>query len=276
MRKLSDKVIKNIKTLRRRGHSYKEISKIVKIGVGSVYKYAHGVKLTKDARKRLMAKMNKGKKRRRITKPIKLNKKLIRIMGHCFFDGSVNTDGIKYTNVSRELINQFTYDVKSVFKINPSSITLSKKKHECFTVCFNYRELADFLFSFTKSYSTSSKECKIPEIIFNSGFNGICEFLRTFWEDEGCIKSDGSICGKTKNKRIAQQIMVLHKKVGLGVTLWYDSFNKAYDVRLKIDNANLKKFIKLIGFRHSLVCRGKYAGMKKLEVFNLIYKNKII
>jgi len=275
MRKLSEKIIKKVKTLRRRGYSYKDISKIVKVSVGSVYNYAYKLKLTKEAKKRLMTKMNKGKKRRHITKPSKLNKKLIRIMGHCFFDGSVNIDGIRYTNVSRELINQFAHDVKSVFKINPSNIISSKKKHECFTVCFNYRELADFLFSFTKSYSTSSKECEIPEIVFNSSSNEICEFLRTFWEDEGCIKSDGTICGKIKSRKIANQLLLLHKLIGIETYLRKDITNEAYEIIVKRNVKNLKNFINLVGFKNSLVCRGKYSNMKKLEVFNIIYGNKV-
>lgn len=263
--------------MRKEGHSYKEISKGVGLSVGSCYKYSNGVKMSSAGKRRLDAKLlsERKKKRRGIKIPAKLTKPLARILGHCFFDGGVGIDGVNYANVSEKSIQEFKRDMKRVFGLNPSNELDVKSVHIVKRLFYNNRNLADFLFKISPSYSTSSKAASIPKIIFNSANLIICEFLSAFWDDEGCVKSDGSICGKTKSDLISRQLMMLHKKLGIATTRWDDSTNDAYDVYLRVDAENINKFSRMIGFKNSVVCRGKYTGLRKSDVLYIKHGNKI-
>lgn len=274
--------VNKIDSLRREGFSYKEIAKLLEISTGSAYKYAHKIPISSRGKKRiaLLIKNNQDKfasmhVRREIVRPNRITKEFIRILGHCLFDGSVCRDGINYSNTSKELIELFKQDMLNVFKIYPSNVLTHKKVHDVIIVYYNYRSLSEFLWLYAPSYSTSDTRAEIPPFIFELSEDLICEYLRTFWEDEGCIKADGSITGKTKSVKVARQLVMLHRKIGVTAALWRDSTNDAYDVTVPVNRSNVRKFAQLIAFRNSRVCRGKYMHCKKVDVLHFIHKDKL-
>ena len=271
MRKLENTIIAQIGVYRRNGYSYKEISKLLDVAKGTSYNYGTDIRISKKGNQRLKSKLFT-KKERSIKIPTKITVSLVRILGHCLFDGSVNKDTVNYSNTSLELVKQFITDIKDTFLIDFSSLRYYKKKSICYQVFYPYVSLVRYLKSFTPSYSTSSPICQIPKILFTAKKSLICEFLRTFWEDEGSIKADKSIVGKTKSKAIAIQLQKLHKKILIGTIIRFDKKNKAYEIYVPREIDNLKRFIRNIGFGQSTVTRGKYKGYKKMAVFFMLFK----
>lgn len=271
MRKLENDLITRISAYRRNGYSYKEISKLLYVAKGTAYNYGLDTRVSKKGMQRLRNKLI-NRHQRSIKKPTKLTASLTRILGHCFFDGSVNKDTVNYSNTSLELVKQFISDVRNTFSIDFSSLRHYKKKSICYQVFYPYTALVRYLKNFTPSYSTSSPICRIPSILFEAKKSLIYEFLRTFWEDEGSIKASKSIIGKTKSKTIAMQLQKLHKKVLIETTVRFDKKNKAYEIYLPRKVDNLKRFIRNIGFGLSTVTRGKYKGYKKMAVFFMLFE----
>ena len=271
MRKLENNLITRISEYRRNGYSYKEISKFLSIAKGTAYNYGLDVNVSKKGKQRLKNKLI-NRYQRSIKIPTKLTVSLVRILGHCLFDGSVNKDTVNYSNTSLELVKQFISDVKDTFSIDFSSLRYYKKKSICYQVFYPYTALARYLKNFTPSYSTSSSMCRIPSFLFKAKKPLIYEFLRTFWEDEGSVKASKSIIGKTKSKRIATELKKLHRKVFIETTVRFDKKNKAYEIYLPRKDENLKRFIRNVGFGSSAVTRGKYKGYKKMAVFFMLFK----
>ncbi len=282
LKKIEVEQIKKIKNYRRSGYSYNEISRLLGISVGAIYKYSSIVKVSKDGKERLKNNITttqnkfveKFAKRKQVHLPSLITPELVRIIGHCFFDGSVSLDSISYSNVSTDLIKQFIQDMEHVFGIQPSSIISYHKKSTCYQLWYHYKSVSEYIRTFAKNYSTSSKECNLlPKSFFNKYGVDAHIFLRTFWEDEGSVKANGDVTAKTKREIIAKQLQSLHNMLDIKTRLYYDKKNDAYEIYICRSHENLTKFINLIGFRKAVVCRGKFRGLTRQEAFSIVHKN---
>jgi len=279
MKKISSQQQINIKELRRKGYSYKEISKRFKISKATSYKYCKNINVSKEGLSRLKIKEEKNIKRfierfataREVREPKEFSLSLVRIMSHCLFDGCVKGDGVIYSNASIELIEEFRKDMKEVFGVSPILIKEIRKITPYWMVYYNYKKISDFLRRFSLSYSTSSSEAIIPSFLFNSNTDIISEYLRCFWDDEGAVKCNGDVTGKTKSNKIANKLVKLHSKLGIDIRKYFDTKNLAYELYV-IRGLNLRHFKERIGFKYGIVCRGKFMGLKKSEVLNTMLK----
>lgn len=279
MKSIDTKSIKRIGDLRKKGYSYKEIANNLQISVGSSYKYANEVKVTETGKKRLGHNVGKNRKifverfakMRKINKPNKVTTELVRILGHCLFDGCVKKDGVTYTNSSLSLINEFRSDMCKVFSLKPSKLFKLRNKNDYYVLYYNYKDLSDYLFKIAESFSTSkSSSKKVIDFVSNLKKKKINEFLRTFWDDEGAVKICKDVTAKTKSRGVAKALANLHQKAGIDVNIYWDKKNEAYELYLVRNKENISSFKDNVGFRYGLVSRGNFAGLTKLQAFNSI------
>lgn len=281
MRKISLESIRNIKRLRRKGFSYKRMAKHLKMSVGSSYFYSNNIPLSKKAKRKLELRkiknqkyfINKYAKIRKVNPPKTISKELIRIIGHCFFDGTVMSWGVFYFNTSPKLIKEFILDMKSVFNISPSIVEIYKKKPHHHFICrlgYYYTDISRHLLQYSPTYNTSIDKVEIPKFIFKLPKSLICEFLRTFWDDEGCVKSCGDVTAKIKSKNFADSLCKLHEVVEIKIKRYYDIKNAAYELYIPKHSSNLLKFRDTIGFKNAITHRGKNVGIYKTDLLNRI------
>lgn len=280
MKTLELSIVDMIKKLRLNGYSYKEIAKKFDISSSTTYKYCHKVILNQNGKMRLLNKKEINKNNfisnfataREIIYPQRITDEFVRILGHCLFDGCVSDDQITYTNASKKLVNEFIRDMKFVFGVIPAKIETRKYMTPYYVVHYNYKKINDYLLKISSSFSTS-KNCSSKTInyVYKLDKHKISEFLKTFWDDEGCIKSCKDITAKTKSKIVAYALRCLHKKIGIIVNIYWDSKNDAYEIYLVKNKNNLNIFRKLVGFPHGVVCKGKFKGLYKSEVFKILF-----
>ena len=121
MKKFPNSLISKIRYYRKKGASYKQIAKLLKISPATAQKYSKDIS-TSTVRRATAIK--------NIRTPRTMTKNLVRILGHCMFDGSVfSTKGnyvIKYTNASKEEVLKFIEDVEKNIQ-NKTNITCENK-----------------------------------------------------------------------------------------------------------------------------------------------------
>tara|TARA_Y100000310_G_scaffold3264_1_gene4170 strand:- start:2987 stop:3466 length:480 start_codon:yes stop_codon:yes gene_type:complete len=146
-----------------------------------------------------------------------------------------------------------------------------KKKSTYYVIYYNYTEISKFLFKFTETFSTSNKKSvTLLEFINNLEKEEIHEFLKTFWDDEGCVKVCKDITAKTKSENVAQNISKLHKKVGIKTNVYRDSKNNAYEIYLIRNKDNISEFKDKVGFQYGVISRGNFKGLSKSQGLDII------
>jgi hypothetical protein len=258
MKKLKSGTIRRIKRIRRERKSFKEIARILKISPATAHKYAKELNIVVK---------RKAVPRKRIKLPKNIHKSLIRILGHCMFDGSVFASNgnyvIRYTNSSEKEVENFVRDMWRVFRIKPTTFYRTQGKDiEWYEVAFLSKRIYEFLHNFATSFSTSKGAMFKGELITQLSKDLIIELLKTFWCDEGGISVNGKIVGKTKSLNLLYQLKCMHESLGLVVSLWKDRKSSNYALYIRKSKRNIKTFSK-IGFAHGVVTRGKFKGLKE-------------
>ena len=255
--------------LRKQGYFFRDIAKKLNLSVGSSHKYGSKIKLSPKTKEILQ---DKEKKSRR--KPIILTKRMtiekVKIIAHLLFDGSVSRGIIRYTNSSIDLINKLIINVKETYGVKPDQIIEENGKFlPKYTVSYFYMEIVEDLLRYVKSFSTNSHSASIPKKVIDGSTKFKREFLRAFWEDEGCVTIDGDILGRIKSEKIRDQLVKMHHQLGIRCTP-YDCKDGAFGIYIKRSKKNLVLF-KNVGFEHSIITRGKNIGVKKISLFENIY-----
>lgn len=183
--------------------------------------------------------------------PSMFNAELARFFGYFVAEGHFSKNGksISISNSDKNLIedvrnivkNQFGYDVKILDdkRSNVKNILIS-------SVC-----IAQFLAFFGLDESSYSKH--VPDIVLSSPKHIIREFLRAYFEGDGCVqKHRRSIGCDSVSKKLMQQVQVillefgiistLHKKKSIVNRQRYTSW------RISICSINVKLFTDNIGF----------------------------
>jgi len=284
MEKIDPKTINKIKKMRK-SLSYKEIADRLRISPSTAHKYSKEIKVSENGKKRILNKIIKNQKKFASTfskeKKIKENKNItpekVRIISHCLFDGSVNSTKngvyrVQYTNASKISVNEFISDMKNVFGLEPTEYSkVNGKNIEWYTVSFYSKKLFNRILQSLPEYSTAKENCRLKPWILNLSSKLKSEFLRAFWDDEGCIDINGKIHGKSKSKKVIKQLKEIHASLGIKTSIWRDNTSNNYALYIKKDPLNIKKF-SLTGFKHGIICRGKNIGKLKKEVFHEYYK----
>lgn len=262
-----------IKDMRRTGYSYREIVKALHVSKRDITKLTKGIKFSKEGKQRYYSKVTG------IIKPIKKQNKKItlaktRIIGHLLFDGSLFKAKechytLMYVNASRNLVRKFYNDIKKVYNVKPSNFREKGKLVQIYRVKYNSKKIYNDLLGYTPSYSTSNKLAKIPISIIDGTKRIKIEFLRTFWDDEGCISKQGALSGSSNSYTIIRQLAKLHEELGFRVSLGsYISkrYNLCYRLRLSKKNNSFKKFYNYKLFTDSIAAKGSFIGVKKINI----------
>lgn len=273
MKKLSQNATSKIVKLRREGYSYKEISKITGLSVGTVFNYGHMVQVSQAGRKRLqnfqaitrskfVDKFGQYKPIRVLHEQVTIEK--ARILGHCLFDGFVSKYVVSYTSASKDLATQFAEDIAKEYSTFPSLKEYEGKYLPYYEIYACSKIICNDIRRYIRNSDIRSRQMLIEEIE-NENENIITEIARAFWEDEGSISIEGNLIGEIKNKSLRDQLIRLHEKLGIQVTPYYDRTYDCYGIYVKRERKNLARFCEKIGFRYGIVTAGKLAGCKKLD-----------
>lgn len=274
MKKLSQSAVSKIEKLRREGYSYKEISKITALSVGTVFNYARMVPVSHAGLKRLQnlqtVTRNKFVEKFGQCKPITVQHKNItiekaRIFGHCLFDGFVSEYVVSYTSASKDLAIQFVEDIAKEYSMSPSLKKYEGKYFPYYEIFACSKIMCDDIRKFILNADTRSRQMLIEEIE-DENENILAEIVRAFWEDEGSISVEGNLIGEIKNKSLRDQLIKLHEKLCIQVTPYHDRTYDCYGIYVKRERINLTIFCEKIGFRYGVVTAGKRAGRRKLDV----------
>jgi hypothetical protein len=280
MKKLSQSAVAKIKQLRGEGYSYKEISKITCLSVGTVFNYAHTVPISHAGLKRLqnlqIVTRNKFIEKFGQCKPVTVKHKNItiekaRIVGHCLFDGFVSGYVVSYTSASKDLATQFVKDIAKEYSFSPSLKTYEGKFFPYYEIFACSKIMCDDIRKFVLNADTRSSQMLIKEIE-SENEDIVAEIARAFWEDEGSISVEGNLIGEIKNKSLRDQLIKLHDKLGIQVTPYHDHTYDCYGIYVKRERINLTRFCQKIGFRYGVVTAGKRAGHRKSDVLLECYE----
>ena len=280
MRPLIDSIKKRCLKMRRKGRSYAEIATTLQLSKATVHKYTEHIALSKQSKKRLQAKVQAAQltfvqnyaQSKTLSKKPRWGITLARLIAHCIFDGSVTPHKVNYTNTSKVLIDQFIEDMESCYAISPTSIDITPGTFAPkYTVTYCSTKLCRNLLNWVPSRSMNSTKAVSPVNLFSSSPRVISEFLRAFWEDEGCITIGGELLGRIKNKELSTQLVALHQLLGIDATL-YTCSDGAYTVRIKRNKQNIRAF-RSVAFKDALIVRGLNKGMLKRDLFNKLFSN---
>ncbi len=203
---------------------------------------------------------------------MQINPNLSRLLGHLFFDGAVGIrknggHWFNYSNSSLESINNFVNLVISIFNLKrPKIRRYIGENGNYYQVTFYSKKIVKELLKISPTYSTS-KNIGVPKSILNGSMGVKKQFLKSFWDDEGCITSDRlRIHGALLSERMIDGLVRLHKDLGINVSKWKNSSNHSRVIYILSFKENIKRFSKLIGFEYSLITKGKSKGAYKKEL----------
>ncbi len=277
MRKITSHGVLQIQEFRNKGFSYKKIGKILSFSPATVLKYGKNVPLLPG--QRFLLDLNEYYNRldfadkfaveKKISLPA-LDENLASVLGHLFFDGSVGPiEGryyVRYINASRPLVDEFNRKMFLVFNLRESKIYLRQGVNFIWhQACFHSKQLCDFLFSYSPSFSTS-QGVGVPAQIISSPKRVRASFLRAFWDDEGCISADGDLSGSSVSEKMIEDLVKMHLAFGIRCCKHSPRTRKIFEVYVNRGHTNFRAFAQKIGFSNSLVVRGKNMGRLKNEV----------
>jgi hypothetical protein len=207
-----------------------------------------------------------------------LNKNKVRIISNLLFDGAVYKNhhySIMYINSSKGLITEFRTDMRKVYGVMPSSFEIIKSE---FNTYYRLKYLSKMIYhdliSYMNCFSTSSKECIIPNSLIDDDSYKLI-LLRAFWENEGSISKSGKLSADLKNFKVINQLSDFHNSLGLNNYIskyWKNGW--AYKLILSQDKNNYLKFIRLKLFSKAIVTKGYYKGKKKFDVLRNYIKSR--
>jgi hypothetical protein len=192
MKKITQNIVSEITQMRHNGYSYKEISKIEKLSVGTVFNYTNGIKVTPKGLKHLKDRqiLNKNKfvdKFARCKDVRILNAHLTvekaRIIGHCLFDGFASKYVITYTSASKDLTLQFQNDMEKEYLAFSSLKKYNGKDTPYFEVYVCSKIICQDIRKYILNPNTRSRQMLKEEKEYESEAI-ISEITRAFWEDE--------------------------------------------------------------------------------------------
>lgn len=259
--------------LRKNGHSFGEISKILEKSRQYIWRLSKDVKFDKNGEARYKKDIVNKYSNKIIPQCEKLSQEKVRIISHLLFDRTVFKAGYnhiaRYINCSKELIDQFINDVEKVYGIKRYNLSICENKGRIhYKATFTSKEMYNDLLKYLPTFSTSNTKLKLPQIIVNSESKIQLEVIRAFWEDEGSISYKGRLCADLKNKNIIYQLLDFHKIFDIygKMCCYNDKTGKTYKLCIHKNKENLTKFYNLKIFHKSRVSKGYNISKKKIDV----------
>jgi hypothetical protein len=188
MYKTNPSLIRKCQALRKRGFTLGEIIKVVNLPKTTVYSYIENIQLPIKIKKRIQEnhtkRINEFNRKRKgkcwpgriVPKPKAWTDKLIFLVSHFMFDGTVRRGSCAYQNRNEILVDSVKDYIEIIFNLKPYSRFY--KKSGVHRVSYHYVELEDYIrkrIQDLKRYikTSSLREKKI--------------FLQSFFDDEGCV-----------------------------------------------------------------------------------------
>lgn len=198
--------------------------------------------------------------------PVQVTKELAQFIAILIAEGNVNNRYFYLTMKEKEVPELFINLADNLFGIKASLLYDNKRKQ--YRVAFGSDALVKLLKSLGYNPHLKSREKEIPGFILKSGNENITEFLKMYYECDGCVSRD---CVKvtTKSKKIANFLSYLLLRLGLVAKIGYDLSktkigNYQYERRfynLRLYGAELCSFFDRIGF---------FSHEKNMKLRNLI------
>ncbi|MCR4276088.1 MAG: hypothetical protein NUV90_01760 [Candidatus Parcubacteria bacterium] len=206
--------------LRKQGHTLPEIIQMTGKPKSSVYGYIReiqlsparlqGIRKASGERIRKFALARKGKSVRSFKQFEEWNMEKVSLVAHLLFDGGVYPDsGCTYNNRSRALIKHVEKCMHAVYDFEPTRYT--NPLTGVSRISYHNVALAIYM---------KDKVRKLLQNIYSFSPNLKGEFVRAFFDDEGCIdyrpeKNRRSIRGYQKDIEILRLIQTLLKDLGV-------------------------------------------------------------
>jgi len=188
-----------------------------------------------------------------VKKPVAVTEELARFMAILISEGSVNGSYFYLTMKEQEVPIQFIQDAERALGIKAKLLYDGKRQQ--YRVAFRSDALKKLLFALGYDSRARSGSKKIPGFIMKASKDIIKEFLKTYYEGDGCVSRD---CVKvtTKSKSIANSLSYLLLRMGLVAKIGnelaktnigkYHYLRKFYNLRLY--GAELSSFYESVGF----------------------------
>ncbi len=139
---------------------------------------------------------------------------LAQLIGIYIGDGSNHRDGIRFSvgKDDVEMVETIRNLSKAVFNRKITVYFKSGKGYEASILSTVIKEWFRFL-GITK---VSSREARIPKIIFKASEDIICAFLRGLFSTDGCVRKNGHITLSSSSKALSQELqyLILYLKAG--------------------------------------------------------------
>ena len=261
-----------IQQLRKEGHSYGEISKLIGISKSYSRKVSKHILMSDIGKKRYHNEVSG------ITKLIKLQTKLtkekVRVIGNLLFDGSVNRSkhhfNIMYVNTSKKLVEEFMKDMEKCYGTNcPHLKEEQGSKLPYFRIKYSSKLIFEDLHKYFTTYSTSKKNCNSKKSFKISKLEYSRIFLQTFFTNEGSISNSGKISGDSKSKTIIELLSKILDRFKINhniCTYSKKDYGIFYKIYLKISKDNYLKFRNLNLFHNAVVSKGHNVGKLKTKI----------
>lgn len=205
--------------LRKQNLTLNEIVKITGRPKTSVYSHIYNIPLSSEKvaiikqqsglRIRQFAINRKGKSHRKFKKFFRWNKESVIFTAHFIFDGEIKYGSCIYNNRNLSLLNKVSTAIKSIYEFEP--ILYLNKETNVYRISYHNVALSNYL---------KEKSIKLLENIKNLPKKLKIEFVRAFFDDEGCIdfrpkKNSRRIRGYQKNIAILNLIRSLLLDLGI-------------------------------------------------------------
>jgi len=234
--------------LRKQGFSLGRIIKITKLPKTTVWDQIKNIKFNREARKyfqfnhkRNISRANRkrrGKcwKGRNILKPTRWSLELIYIISHFLFDGTTRRHYCAFYNTSNSQIKTMQKNMKGIFGLR-SKVNIDRNRVR--GIHYSNVELSEYVIKKTKELKQYIKKASLEQKRI---------FLKSFFDDEGCISWDGNykrrrVRGYQHSRKILELILILLKDFNIE-----SNINKRNTEILISRKENLVKFQKEINF----------------------------
>jgi len=179
--------------------------------------------------------LNSGQfKAQKINLPKKLTVELAELIGIYIGDGSNHRDGIRFSvgKDDREMVDIISRLSENIFNKKAIYSMTFQKGYEVAILSTVIKQW----FKFLEVTKLSSREARIPKIIFDATEDIICVFLRGLFSTDGCIRKSGHITLSTSSMLLSEELQILMLYIGIPTQRTYFKSTDSFQVSVCTKN----------------------------------------
>ncbi|PIP67618.1 MAG: ribonucleoside-diphosphate reductase, adenosylcobalamin-dependent [Candidatus Omnitrophica bacterium CG22_combo_CG10-13_8_21_14_all_43_16] len=214
--------------------------------------------------------LNSGQfKTQKVDLPEKLTVELAELIGIYIGDGSNHRDGIRFSvgKDDREMVDIISGMSENIFNKKAIFSMTFSENYEVAILSTVIKQWFKFL-GVTKS---SSREARIPKIIFDTSEDIICAFLRGLFSTDGCIRESGHITLTTSSRLLSEEIQTLMLYIGIPTQRTYFKSTDSFQVSVCAKNGFMH-FRAKIGF----LLKRKNNRLMKVKISSIFKRGEVI